>query len=604
MNSVKHLYCEQDAASSALHTRSGMGRDLAYLWSRLAAHRARMLIVLACLAVASATEPALVVVIKYTIDWGKIAVPAWLVYPLLPSAIPLLFVVRGLMSGLAAMLMGGVCADVVTLLQRDGHRQALNFKEASTARVGKRVYLLTFEIKQCADLLERIATKLIRHVLSLVALYASLFLLNAKLTLYATLALPLVGAVCWMAFGRLKRLTVQQIQLHEDLTDLITERSRKSTVVKLQRSVDVELKQFLHATLALRVCGLRLYSVIALIAPLTQVFVVTLMAIIVFGIARAAGAGAMTKGDAVAYVTNLILILAPLKNLAELNGPLLRSMLGLQAVLDVAERPPAAPVREDAQPPVQGRIDIKKLTWRYPGQVPAALRDVNVAIAPGEMVAIVGPSGAGKSSLLHILRSETVLPEGELSIDGWPRHRWSSLGLYRQIAFVAQQPQLLNRSVSENVAYGDPNPDRTRVWEALADAQLDHAIRAMPLGLDTDIGRDGQRLSGGQARLLVMARAFYSKAPIILLDEPTASLDARTEENFLAALNKLRQNRTLLVITHSAAVAAGADRVLFMLDGQVANTGSHAELSRSDPRYVRIFSGPPSRPVTATADVP
>jgi subfamily B ATP-binding cassette protein MsbA len=542
-----------------------MQPDLWAFFSLLDGARRRLLGVLACLALAAATEPAMVAVIKYTVDWGnaRIQVPRWLGYPMLPAAILLLYVVRGGAAAGAAHWMGGVCADTVTALQRQTLRRVLKVRgwTAMHMPIGIPVHLLTFEIKQCADLLERIATKLVRHVLTLVALYGSLFILNWKLTLLATLAIPLLCAVCWLLLGQLRRLTTSQIALNEGLADLLIERSHKATLVKLHGAVELELADFQQAADQLRKSNLSLYSTSAVAAPLTQVIAAVIVALIMTWVVQANSDGSMTKGDAVAYITNLLLVLTPLKNLAELNGPVIRSIVGMQSVLALRDLPVESECSAMRQR-VTGEIELTNVTVVYPQASVPALEDFSARIAAGEMVALTGPSGVGKSTVFQVIRGLVDPVKGEVKIDGRPLSAWPRADLRLEFAVVTQRPQLFNRSILENIAYGEACPDHARAWRALVDVGLDAAVAALPMGINSQIGIEGVLLSGGQARLLAIARALYSRAPVILLDEPTASLDLATRRKVQASLTHLRRDRTILLITHDPSLAACADRVI------------------------------------------
>lgn len=550
-----------------------MPADLRQIWRTIRGDWIALLAVALCLIVAAATQPALVAVVKYTVDWGKAPLPRWVSYPMLPAAVLLMFAVQGAAMAVSTHLMGRVSADLITAIQRRLYRQALGGDAGPVPppSIGRVMYLLTFEIRQCADLLDRVTGKLIRHSLSLLALYASLLVLHWKLTLIASLAVPIVFAVCRAVFARVRLVTRRQIAANESMANLLAERSRKATVVKLHGAVALELRQFQAAADQLRAAQLKFYCAGALPAPLSQVLAVAVIGIILACTLQAVSAGAMTKGSAAAYVTNLFLILAPLKNLAELAGPILRSILGAQSVLaladlSAAQRPPPRP-----GPPLGGDIALRRVTARYPGQRRPALDKVDLAARPGEIVAITGPSGAGKSSLFEVLRARLTPDSGEVLVDGRPLRELAPEDLGRHVAVVTQHARLFDRSILENVAYGDERPDPGRVWEVLAHTRLDQLVRALPQGLESRVGVDGRRLSGGQVRLLTIARALYTRAPVILMDEPTASLDADNERSLCEVIAQLRGRRTVLLITHSQTLAAVADRIVAMrLGGVVA----------------------------------
>lgn len=542
--------------------------DLGTLWRELQPQWRRLLSVLLCLAVAAATEPALVAVVKYTVDWNSATLPAWVSYPMLPAMVVLLFALRGAAGAATNHVLGGVCADLVRQLQDRHYRQLLDFPHLAAPQVpvARIVHLLTFEIRQCADFVERIVGRLIKSLLTTLALYGSLLALNWRFSLLLTLALPLIGAVCWVFAGPIKRLTAWQIVLNERLSMLISARSRQVALVKIHGTVEQELATFGAAAEDYRRRQLKLFAAINIPGPLTQTVVALMVGVIMMRCSEAIHAGTMTVGSASAYVTSILLILNPLRNLADLTGPILRSFIGTQNVLGLRAPSSCARVEPLHAAVVKGEIRFHQV-FAY-SDTAAVLADCTFTISPGELVALVGPVGAGKSSVFQALCGNLVLSRGTVSIDGVPREQWSPAALSRQIAIVSQHPRLFNRSILSNVAYADPAPDLVRVWQVLEMVGLGELVRSS--GLDTELGAGALRLSEGQTRLLALARALYTKAPLLLLDEPTASLDRHASAVVHAALRRVRQEgRTVLMITHSSATEACADRTLEMSHGHI-----------------------------------
>jgi ABC-type multidrug transport system fused ATPase/permease subunit len=219
----------------------------------------------------------------------------------------------------------------------------------------------------------------------------------------------------------------------------------------------------------------------------------------------------------------------------------------------------------DAVPdPARSAIRVDRLEVRYPGRRLPALAGVSLAVEPGEVVAIAGPSGCGKSTLISVLLG--LAPEwtgsvrvGEVSLSSLDPDAWRA-----RVGWVPQRPHLFARSISDNIRLGRPDAADAVVRAAIADAGLDEVVARLPAGLDTRLGHDGAGLSAGERQRLALARAFVRDAPLLLLDEPTANLDGRTEEGVLAAVRRLVVGRTVLIVAHRPSLLAMADRVVHL----------------------------------------
>jgi len=229
------------------------------------------------------------------------------------------------------------------------------------------------------------------------------------------------------------------------------------------------------------------------------------------------------------------------------------------------------------------------VTLTYAGASRPALAQVSLDIRPGETVALVGPSGSGKSSLIHLLPRFYRPGSGRITLDGHDLESLTLESLRRQISLVSQNVILFNDTVAANIAYG--RADRTTEADILRAAEAAHAmefIRALPQGLQTEIGENGARLSGGQRQRIAIARAILKDAPILLLDEATSALDTESERAVQAAIETLMQGRTTIVIAHRLSTIEKADRIVVLAQGRIVETGSHGDLVSAGGMYAGL----------------
>jgi ABC transporter fused permease/ATP-binding protein len=300
--------------------------------------------------------------------------------------------------------------------------------------------------------------------------------------------------------------------------------------------------------------------------------------------------GALTAGELTAFLVYTLLIAMGLGTLADIWAETMRGLGAAERVLDLSDRVPQMPIAGGARlERVAGRIAFEGVRFRYPTRPDVeVLRGLDLAVAPGEVVALVGPSGAGKSTIGSLLVRLYDPTEGRVTLDGADLRGLDPAWLRRLVGVVSQEPVLFSTTIAENVRYGRTDASDDDVRAAVRAANAETFVKGFPDGLATRVGERGQQLSGGQKQRIAIARAILKDPRLLLLDEATSALDAESEALVQEALSRLMEGRTAVVIAHRLSTVVGADRVVVIDAGQVAEAGPHAALLARGGAYARL----------------
>ncbi|MFN9772324.1 MAG: lipid A export permease/ATP-binding protein MsbA [Burkholderiales bacterium] len=541
----------------------------------------------------AATEPALPALFKVLLDDGFGAKGAdWLLWAL-PLAVILLFVARGVATFAMNYAMTWISQRVLTDLRRDMFARLAAMPASFFAREsgGQLIAKLVNDVNNVTQTLAAVAVVIVRDSAVIVGLLAWLFWLNWRLTLIAAVLIPIVAVMVRAFSKRMRRLSAEQMRYVGEMTGVVEEAIRCNPVIKVYGGQDYEKARFHAANERLRNFARRMTVATATIVPMTQLAAALAVAIVVAIALVQSRADQTSVGGFVSFLTAMLMLLAPLKHLANVNGDLQRAL----AAADVVFRFVDEPVEPDAGTRVieraRGEIVFERVGFRYEGAERPALAGIDLRIAPGETVALVGPSGGGKTSLANLIPRFHSATEGRVLLDGIPIETLTLSSLRAQVAWVSQQVMLFNDTIAANVAYGTRrDAPRERIEAAIRAAHLHEFVASLPEGLETVIGDNGIRLSGGQRQRLSIARAILKDAPVLILDEATSALDNESERFVQAALETLMRDRTTLVIAHRLSTIVNADRILVMADGRLVESGSHAELIERDGLYARLYT--------------
>ena len=560
------------------------------LYGMLGPYKKRLGIAFLGMIMTALTEPMFPAVMRVLLDKGFGGKPTFSLW-LVPVAIVGIFVLRGISTFTTTYMMTWVSSRLLTVLRKQMFERMLDVPLGfyATHSVGRVINSMMFEVQQIVEMITKVYTSIIRDSLTVVVLLSFLFWLNWRLTLVALILLPLIAVVVRASGRRVRRLTREYQTVNGEMTQVIEETTRANQVIKIFGGHQYESERFEVRADKLRGYTMRMASALAATTPVTQIMASTAVAIVIVIALIQSGHNQTTVGGFVSFITAMLMLLAPLKNIAEVNGPLQRGLTAAEAVFNLIDAKPERTSGKDLMQRALGRLDFIKLCFTYSGQQTAALQDINLSVQPGETIAFVGMSGGGISTLVNLVPGFYSATSGEIQLDGMSIEDISLSSLRKQIAMVSQHVVLFDDTIAANIAYGDPAPDRARVLSAANAAHLDEVIASLPDGLETMIGDNGSRLSGGQRQRLAIARAIYKDAPILILDEATSALDSESERAVQAALDELMKGRTTLVIAHRLSTIERADRIAVLAEGQIVELGSHQELLDKNGVYANLY---------------
>lgn len=463
------------------------------------------------------------------------------------------------------------------------HMQKLSLTFHDKARTGDLVQRITSDVGRVKEVAVTAALPLTGNVLTLVAMLVVVFVLDWQLALCMLIVFPIFFLTGKSATGKIHAVSRKQRKAEGQLATLATETLGSMKVVQAYTLEGEMQSRFASDNVKTLKDGVQAKKLSAGLERSTDVLVGLATALVLFVGAQRVLAGALTPGELVVFVTYLKAAFKPMRDLAKYTGRIAQAAASAERVVDLLETEPAVRDASWARGGrrIRGHVELTDVWLSYvPGH--PVLRGIDLRVAPGEKVAFVGPSGAGKSSLAGLLLRMHDPDSGAVLLDGWDVQDLTVHDVRSQVAMVLQESLLFATTIRDNIAMGAPEGA-----QEVTDDQIVHAaqvagahdfITALPQGYDTVVSERGSTLSGGQRQRIAIARAVVRDAPVIILDEATTGLDGETEVEVTEALDRLTQGRTTIIITHDLEAARSVDRLVWIEDGRITDSGRPADV--------------------------
>ena len=557
----------------------------------------RLALAMLCMILAGAAQSSTALLFKPLLDGFYLKEKVYGITPdmlkwVLPLAVVCIFSLKAVCNYVQTVIMSfigmKIVADLRNKLYEQIQKQSLSF--FTQHPTGVLMSRITNDVNTVQSASSEAITSIIKDSFNLIFSICVIFYTDWKLAFISMIVFP-VTIYPISRFGKkIRKVTTASQITMGTLTSLLQETISGTRIVKAFCMEKYENKRFAAENEQLLELSFKAVTVNAIASPLMDFLAGFGVAGIIVYANHQISHGYSTPGDFAVFLAAALMLYEPIKRLTNVNNNIQQGIAGAERIFSIIDLTPDIEDKPNAiiLPPIAKKIDIENVTFCYE-QTPV-LKNINLAIKAGEVVAFVGMSGGGKTSLVNLIPRFYDVTSGRIFIDGHDIRDVTIQSLRGQMAIVTQQTILFNDTVRNNIAYGDIDRTEDEIVSAAKAANAHDFIMKLPNGYDGNIGELGTKLSGGEKQRISIARALLKNAPILILDEATSSLDTEAEIEVQDALDNLMKGRTTLVIAHRLSTIRNADRIIALVNGQIIEEGNHETLMEKKGEYFRLYN--------------
>ncbi|MCK1221635.1 ABC transporter ATP-binding protein [Streptococcus uberis] len=447
----------------------------------------------------------------------------------------------------------------------------------------------TSDVDSVSNALQQSFLQMVNAILTIVLALAMTFYIDSGLSLILLLAVPLIYFSSQFVLKRSQPYFKEQAKVLGEMNAFVQERLTGFTVLKLYGREETSINEFHDITNKLEKVGFKASFISGLMMPVLHFISDSVYLVIALVAGLKVLAGKLTIGNMQAFVQYTWQISQPIQTMTQLAPMIQSAKSSLERIFDVLDEADDLSMEKFVlTKPLSGQVSFKNVNFSYRANQ-ELIKDFNLEVSPGEMVAIVGPTGAGKTTLINLLMRFYDVTSGSITVDGYDIRDLSRKDYRRQFGMVLQDAWLFGASIKENLQFGNLEASDTDIIDAAKTANVDHFVRTLPGGYDMVINQESSNISLGQKQLLTIARALLANPKILILDEATSSVDTRLELLIQKAMKVLMQGRTSFVIAHRLSTIQEADKILVLKDGRIIEQGNHQSLLEQNGFYSELY---------------